>query len=156
VLAQAEVVAQLLADRHALAALAGATGYAPELGRLRAELALARGDTNDAIARAEQAASLAEEQHNEVEIGVAYAVAARALASQGRVEEAYDQFSRAVEHLDHVDRYEAARARLAWATTLPQLDPSLIRSLLEEARAGFARLGAAAELAEATARLAQA
>jgi tetratricopeptide (TPR) repeat protein len=119
----------------------------PEIYRGWALVKLMRGDIQGALADANRAVALAREIADPLAEGISQRVLGRALLAAGRREEALGSFAQSLDLLAD-DPYEASRTRAEWGGALLGEDPAAGRDFLDQARAGFARLGAKRDLAQ--------
>jgi ATP/maltotriose-dependent transcriptional regulator MalT len=119
-----------------------------EIARGWAQVALARGETEQALAFVEQAVQHGSAETSEEE-GKSRRVLGMVLAARHEHAQAYEALQRSLALLDADYPYEAARTRAAWAQILLVAggDEQHATTLLQAARATFARLGAQRDLA---------
>lgn len=123
------------------AAERGADDQRAELARLRAALALARGDAAEALALAAEALALAEGDPREA--GLALRVRGEAALAGGDPARGLADLAASAELLGDVDPHEAARTRLIWgAALIADGDAERGAALRHAAREALAELGA--------------
>jgi ATP/maltotriose-dependent transcriptional regulator MalT len=138
-----------LGEAERIAEEIDAQGAFPEIYSIWAELHLARGESRDALLKAEKAVKLARELGDNLQQGASLRVLGQVWIQDGFQERAVNAFSESVDLLSAQDAYEAALTKFQWGKALlagPQSAEG--RQLLEQSRLVFQQVGARRELIE--------
>lgn len=114
--------APLLTEAQGLAEAMDAGDQLAEIERNWAQVRLAEGQPEAALEAVERSLAWARAAEVPPEEGMTQRVQGEALAALGRLDEACAAFEASVALLDGCDAYEAARARVAWAKVLEQME----------------------------------
>lgn len=126
--------------------------FMPELERRWAEYFMMTGDIEQALTRIHRSIELAVEGDARLEEGMSCRMLGLVQMSQGQTGPAQIALERSLKILTQLDsEYETAKTRLALARLLWAVDRASAQAHLQQARAAFEKLGAAADLSAARA-----